>query len=183
MSSFKWTEDKIEFLKKVAPNTLTEKIKEELNAKYNAELTLSAVRSAMKKFNVKNGLSTRDKSGVKKMRKLNVRKPSSIPIGAIRYRSAYKVLMIKTEKENGEIKWEQYHRYIWKKHHGEIPEDHVIIFADGNIENVKIENLLCITKSELMKLTLNDMIDKNAELTRTNLNIIKLENKIRDLKK
>jgi hypothetical protein len=33
------------------------------------------------------------------------------------------------------------HRLIWEEAHGKVPPDHVVIFNDGNKENIVIENL------------------------------------------
>lgn len=47
-----------------------------------------------------------------------------------------------------EANWEPYHRYLWKKHNGPIPSDHVVIFKDGNTMNCCIENLNMISMRE-----------------------------------
>ncbi len=43
-----------------------------------------------------------------------------------------------------------YNRYVWEKQYGSIPEDHNIIFRDGNRYNFDIENFECISNAELM---------------------------------
>ena len=45
-------------------------------------------------------------------------------------------------------KWELYHRYLWQKAHGAIPQGHCIWFIDGDSLNCTIENLECITRKE-----------------------------------
>lgn len=47
--------------------------------------------------------------------------------------------------------WDLKHRVLWQKHYGEIPEGSVIVFKDGNINNISIENLEMLTREELMK--------------------------------
>ncbi|MDR2385833.1 MAG: HNH endonuclease [Tannerella sp.] len=46
-------------------------------------------------------------------------------------------------------KWEVLSRYLWKQHHGAIPEGYNIVFRDGNPLNCVIENLECIPGKEL----------------------------------
>lgn len=47
-----------------------------------------------------------------------------------------------------EGEWKQYHRYLWEKHRGPVPEKHVIVFIDGNTMNCSLDNLECITMAE-----------------------------------
>lgn len=46
--------------------------------------------------------------------------------------------------------WIPYHKYIWEKKYGKLPEDHVIFFKDQNQYNCNIENLECISRKELL---------------------------------
>jgi len=44
------------------------------------------------------------------------------------------------------------HRLIWEELHGPLPLDHVIIFKDGDRENLVPENLQCLHREEAKKL-------------------------------
>ncbi len=46
--------------------------------------------------------------------------------------------------------WELYHRELWEQHNGKIPKEHVVVFKDGNSENVHLENLKLISMIENM---------------------------------
>ena len=46
--------------------------------------------------------------------------------------------------------WELYHRVVWEKANGKIPDNHLVVFKDGNTENTNIENLNLITMTENM---------------------------------
>lgn len=46
--------------------------------------------------------------------------------------------------------WELYHRYLWEQAHGKIPEEHVLIFIDGDTTNVSLNNLKLISYTENM---------------------------------
>ncbi|GHU05036.1 hypothetical protein FACS1894147_10770 [Spirochaetia bacterium] len=64
-------------------------------------------------------------------------------------------------------KWKQKHLIIWEKANGPIPKGNVIIFADRNRLNVKLKNLLMISRKELAVMNRNGLIYENAELTKT----------------
>lgn len=71
-------------------------------------------------------------------------------------------------------KWEGKHRYLYKKYYGEIPKDHIVIFADGNIRNFEKENLIAITKNENARLNQNKLRFEDSDMTKTAINIAKL---------
>lgn len=45
----------------------------------------------------------------------------------------------------------QVHRLAWIEHNGKIPDGQIIVFKDGNKTNITIDNLECISRSELMR--------------------------------
>lgn len=45
--------------------------------------------------------------------------------------------------------WVFEHRYVWESRNGPVPKGYVIIFIDGNTDNVTIENLELVTRGEL----------------------------------
>lgn len=87
---------------------------------------------------------------------------------------------IKVEEPN---KWKLKHRVVWEKEHGPIPKGNAVIFADGNKTNFEIDNLLCVSRRELVKLNKNKIISNNADITRTYVGIVKLQNAIIDRKR
>ena len=79
--------------------------------------------------------------------------------------------------------WEYKHKLIWKEKNGPIPEGHSVIFADGNKLNLSIDNLLLVSKAELLMLNRRRLISEDSELTKTGLNVVKVMNKIHKIKK
>lgn len=63
--------------------------------------------------------------------------------GCISCRDGYLYIRI------SEGKWELLQRHIWVKNYGEIPPGYNVVFKDGNRKNCAIENLECISNSEL----------------------------------
>jgi len=64
-----------------------------------------------------------------------------------------------------------------------LPKGHAIIFADGNRENLDIDNLILVSRRQLLILNQHKLIQDNAELTKIGVNIAKLQEKINERKK
>lgn len=71
--------------------------------------------------------------------------------------------------------WEFCHRLEWKRHNGEIPDGHVIVFMDQNRDHYQIDNLKCISKSELHFMNRDSLWSDDLELTETALNICRVK--------
>ena len=67
--------------------------------------------------------------------------------------------------------WDLKHRVVYEKHHGEIPKDYVVIFADQNKMNFKIDNLVLISRYQLLVLNKNNLIKNETELTKAGINV------------
>lgn len=89
-------------------------------------------------------------------------------------------ILIKIAEPN---KWVRKHRWLYEQEYGAIPENSVIIFADGDKSNLDIDNLLCVTRNELKILNKCRLISSVAELTKTGLNIAKLKIKLAEIRK
>jgi len=50
-----------------------------------------------------------------------------------------------------ESHWELLHHYVWEKANGKIPDEHIVVFRNGNQLDCRIENLELITLQENMK--------------------------------
>jgi hypothetical protein len=44
--------------------------------------------------------------------------------------------------------WKSLHVLLWERHHGPVPDGHIVVFRDGNPEKIVIENLACITRAD-----------------------------------
>lgn len=66
------------------------------------------------------------------------------------------------------------HRLIWEKANGPIPEDSVLIFKDGNKQNITLDNLEVITKAQHMT---NNTIARYPKELRQSFKLIKQLNK------
>lgn len=76
--------------------------------------------------------------------------PNTLYDGAITIRHNHKDRLSRPYKyiRISEAKWIPYHQYLWRKHFGEIPSKHIVVFKDGDTMNCVIENLELITMQE-----------------------------------
>ena len=70
--------------------------------------------------------------------------------------------------------WVLKHRLIYEEHYGKIPAGYSVIFGDGDKLNCDINNLILVSRSELLLMNRNKLIKKDSSLTKTGLNIAKL---------
>ncbi|BEO98149.1 hypothetical protein FNCP11_04650 [Fusobacterium nucleatum] len=89
-------------------------------------------------------------------------------------------ILIKIAEPN---KWVRKHRWLYEQEHGAIPENSVIIFADGDKTNLNTDNLICVTRNELKVLNQCRLISSVSELTKTGLNVAKLKIKLAEIRK
>lgn len=92
-------------------------------------------------------------------------------------------VMVKVAQGKNQKNWQYKHILLWEKHNGPVPLGHVLLFADGNKRNVCLENLMLITKKQMVRLNQLGLIKNDAELTRTGIVIADLTNKIGELRR
>lgn len=66
------------------------------------------------------------------------------------------------------------HRKIYEDYYGKITDDECIIFLDGNIKNLSIDNLYKVDKKVCCILNANKLLTNDKNLTLTAINIAKL---------
>jgi hypothetical protein len=79
--------------------------------------------------------------------------------------------------------WKGKHIILWEEANGSVPKGHVVIFADGNQQNVTLDNLLLISRRELAVMNKRGLITNNAELTKTGVAIADIYLKIGERKR
>ena len=131
-----WTHEEKEYLKEITYGRTYKEIQNLLNNKFNLNLRITQISSAIKRNNLKTGFNGQFKKGhipfnkglkgykganITSFKKGNI--PSNLrPIGSERI-NVEGYVEIKTSN-----KWELKHRYIWEQHHGEIPKTHNVLF-------------------------------------------------------
>ncbi|ACT00267.1 HNH endonuclease signature motif containing protein [Paenibacillus sp. JDR-2] len=98
-----------------------------------------------------------------------------------------------TEKVNGhgyvEVKiadpkyWKPKHVLVWEEHHQkQVPDGHVVIFGDGDNRNFTPDNLLLVTRGQLVMMNTKGLIKNDVDLTRTGIILADIGLKINQLK-
>ena len=195
MKQHKFTDAEIEFIRDYAHGHIREDIRQAFNEKFNTELTYTQIANVMKRNNITNGIDSKFKKGqvphnkgkkmslevyekvkgtlFKKGHDMNAR-----PVGSERIdKDGY--TMLKVGYPN---KWRLKHIVIWESFYGKVPDNHVVIFLDGDIRNFDIDNLALITRAENLYLNRKKLRFDDKELTESAVNIAKLNSKIYERK-
>lgn len=80
-------------------------------------------------------------------------------------------------------RWRHKHKVIWEKENGPIPAGHVLMFSDGNKENIRLDNLLLITQNQLLQMNRNGWIGEEREITETGLLLADLVSRLSEKKR
>lgn len=80
-------------------------------------------------------------------------------------------------------KWKGKHILIWEGANGPVPKGHVVIFGDRNKLNFELDNLILVSRKQLVRLNKLNLIKNDAKLTRTGIIIADIYNKIGESKK
>lgn len=84
------------------------------------------------------------------------------PIGT-EYVKSDGMTLIKVSKD----KWEYKQRYLYEKKYGKLPKDKMVIFLDGNRNNLKLKNLMAVTTPEYNCIRNKGLISNNIDSMKT----------------
>lgn len=156
----RYTKEQIDYIRSIAKGRSRKEVHRMTTERFNLDVSKRSIEGVM--YNNKIYTTTRGKSGGslatqfkkgqkawnKDMKGLQLggeegwfkkgrESEKRLPVGSERV--AYTgFVMIKISQPDV---WALKHRWLWEKHHGEIPKDQNILFKDGNKLNVTIENL------------------------------------------
>lgn len=82
----------------------------------------------------------------------------------------------------GNKNWIPKQRVIYEQHHGPIPTDHKVIFADGDRFNFDIDNLILVSNAEEFIMNQKGLRHNDKDLTKTGSLIAKVINKTQKVK-
>jgi hypothetical protein len=184
----KYTDAERQFIKDNVEGRSNKELAEMFNKHFNLDMTADKIRAYKKNKKLRSGMDGRFKKGhvspnkgVKGLHKVG-------PSGFKKGNKPHNYMPIGSERISGEgyiyVKigdpgiWKSKHTIIWEEENGPIPKGHVLIFADGNRLNVKLDNLLLVTKTQLSIMNQKKLIQADADLTRTGAIIASLYHKI-----
>ena len=188
----RWTDEEKEYLASIVKGKTYKELLILMNDKFEYEFSSQQIESALRRYNLKTGNTGQFKKyqepwnkglkGYMGANKTSFKKgtipPNYKPVGTERFaKNGY--IEVKVKDPNV---WELKHRYIYKKHHGEIPNGYNVIFADKNISNFDIDNLILVSKAEMLILNKNKFIFEDKDFTKVGVNIAKILDKTSNLK-
>lgn len=201
----KYTPEMIDWLTKNVKGRHYKDLTVLFNQQFNLNVSLTALRSALKRYKLTNGINACFKKGdiphnkgkklaeycseetIEKIKATQYKKGNkplnTQPINKISIdEEGYKIIKVSDDGCRWK-RWKYYQRYIWEQHYGKIPKGKIIIFLDGDKNNCNIENLAMIDRAEHKLLNQMHLRFNDDELTKTGINIVKLLEKIRKVKK
>lgn len=196
VSQHKYTPEQLEFIRINIKKMTWKELTRLFNEKYGTNLSCKALAATGKRYGIKSGRTgcfqkgnipwNKGMKGWKaprtertQFRKGNIPQ-TYLPIGTEVVDSGGYV-KVKIADPN---KWEYKHRLIWEKHHGRpVPPGYAVIFGDGNNRNFDPENLLLVSRAQLVRMNQNGLIKNDAELTKTGMLIADILNKVGERKR
>lgn len=169
---------------------------EKLNAEFGTNFTLQQIKGFKGNRNLDSGLTGHFQKGhvpinkgtkgmfnvggnsgsfKKGQKSLNV-----VPVGTKSFRSD-NYWWVKVSDDP--TKWRQLHRVNWEKEHGPLQRDEVLIFLDGDTNNVDLNNLKAIKRTEHIRMNQNNYRFSDPELTKTGLVVTQTKMKINEKRK
>lgn len=189
----RYTKEELDYIRKITPGRHYHEIVDMFNKKFERQIDSKKLKGILRNHGISTGLTGRFEKGLpphnkgKKFPGTGNRttfRKGAIPHNKMKVGEDTITTdgYIKTKIAEPDV-WEYKHKLIWKEKNGPIPEGHSVIFADGNKLNLSIDNLLLVSKAELLMLNRRRLISEDSELTKTGLNVVKVMNKVYKIKK
>ena len=147
-----YTSEEKRFLKNFIPGHTYMETESEFKRKFGRELTRNQVKNFCQYYCIRTGIN----SGRVKKGSIPL---NYCPVGSEKVlKSGY--ILIKTGDPGI---WELKHKYIWEQKYGKIPEGYVLLFADGNKQNVTLENLRIVSRKTQVVMAHEGLLSCGAE--------------------
>jgi len=163
----KYTKEQIDYIKENITGKLYFEIIELFYAQFGIMLTHRQLKDIKAYYKIQSGFIPIEKikalRGNKTTFKNGNRPHNAKPVGSEKI-DEYGILQVKTAEPKT---WRPKHVLIWENLHGDVPAGHVVIFADGDKNNFSVENLLLVSRRELMVMNHRKLITNNTNLTKT----------------
>ncbi|OLS02408.1 HNH endonuclease signature motif containing protein [Tissierella creatinophila] len=169
-----YTKEEVNYLRKISYGKTNKEITQMFNKKFNSNRNESGIHCVRMKYKIYTGDDGRFQKG-------NF-SPNRVSMGTERItKDGYIQVKIRDGKQ--QRNWRGKHILEWEKVNGSLPEGHAIIFGDGNNRNFDINNLICVSRKQLLGLNRHNLIQEDSDLTKTAINIVDLKYKISERKK
>lgn len=194
----KYTPEQIEFIRENIKNMIWKELTIKFNETYGTNLSYKALAATGKRYKIQTGRTGQFPKGLtpwnKGMKGLSFPgmeatqfKPGNVPhtwvpIGSERItKDGY--IQVKIQDGKKQKNWRGKHILVWEEANGPLPPGHAIIFGDGNKRNFDLDNLILVSRAQLVRMNQRGLIQDNAELTKTGILIADIYNKIGERKR
>lgn len=192
-----FSEEEEKFIKENVKGRYNKELTEMLNEKFKTNYTVEQVSALKNRRKWTSGLTGRFKKGQEPWNKgkkglyfpgsekgwfKKGQKATNLrPVGSERISKDGYIVVKVQEKGKYQERWRNKHVVEWEKHHGPIPENHVVVFLDSDKTNVSIDNLKMIHRRTLSYVNKNGGLstDRNESLAR--IKLAELDSKIGNL--
>lgn len=187
-----WSDEEKEYLKTIVYGRGYKEIQQMMNDKFEHQFTLNQIKGAIGRYKLNTGRTgyfpkghvpfNKGKKGLTGANKTSFKKgnipKNKKPVGSERI-NVDGYTEIKVSEPN---RYRLKHRVIYEQYHNvKLKPNEAIIFLDGNKQNLNIDNLEKVTRSQLLQLNQNHLIKDDAELTKAGVNVAKIINKCMEL--
>lgn len=189
-----FTDEQVEFLRKEYRGRSVTELRAVFNEKYGADMTWQQIKTAVHGRGITSGRTgcfekghkpwNTGTKGLTSANKTSFKKgnipPNRKPIGAERICSQDGYILVKVAEQNPHTgfptRYKHKHVHIWERDHGPVPEGMIVAFRDGDKLNCDDpDNLMLITRAELLILNKHGYRDTPAKLKPSVLALAKLE--------
>ena len=197
MTKIKWLEhpEMVEFMCEYVPGHSEQEIRAEFRERFGITLTEGQIGNFKTKYHLKSGTKggcfqkghvpmnkgqkvsadIYEKMAPTMFRKGNI-PPNHRPVGSERI-NVDGYVEIKVAEPN---KWRAKHRVVYEEYHGEeVKKGEVVIFLDGNRLNFEVDNLIKLTRAELVRYNQDHLYCEDKELSLVAANIARIKAKIK----
>lgn len=193
---YNYSEENVKFLIENVKGISHKELTKRFNNRFNTNLSESALANMKRKLNLTNDIDTKFKKGKtswNKGRKMSTEQyekckktmfqkgnlSNARPVGDERI-DIDGYTYIKVKQPN---KWVLKHRWLYEKEKGKIPKGYNLIFADGNKQNLNLDNLILLSNSELFIMNQKGLYKQDKELTKSGAIVAKVLDKVNKRKR
>ena len=194
-----WTEEELDWLREHYKKYTIREMLPKFNEHFNVDVNEDQLKGTLGRYKIRSGRTGHFKAGKepwnKGMKGINFggengkktqfkkgQRPLNYkPVGSERIdKDGYVVIKVRDDGRYQD-RWKLKQRVIWEKANGPIPDNHTILFADGNKENFDLDNLVMVSRKQLAQLNKRGFVVGDPELLRVGINLVDLDFKINDI--
>jgi hypothetical protein len=189
----KYTPEEKQFIKRNTTGRSYAEVTELFNRRFGLSVTVGKIKGTIKRLGLCNGRDTRFRPGHIPANKCVKGEHRSVATEFKKGNRPWNWRPVGTERANSdgyaEVKiaeprtWRGKHLLIWEKANGPVPKGHAVIFADGDKTNLKIKNLLLVSRKELAVMNHLGLIQAFADGTKAGKIIADIRIKIAERKR